>query len=85
MRSARDVLERAGVMCLGLAARAAGARAEDQGARRDALALFKYAQNGNDVTVIGPILAEESIAIVKTYFDKKVVGESNRCRIALHI
>ena len=47
--------------------------------------VFKYAQNGNDVTVIGPILAEESIPIVKTYFDKKVVEEANRCRIALQI
>jgi tRNA(Arg) A34 adenosine deaminase TadA len=47
--------------------------------------VFKYAQNGNDVTVIGPILAEESIPIVKTYFDKKVVAEANRCRIALQI
>jgi hypothetical protein len=35
--------------------------------------------------VIGPILAEESIPIVKTYFDKKVVEEANRCRIAFHI
>ena len=47
--------------------------------------VFKYAQNGNDVTVIGPILAEESIPIVKTYFDKKVVEEANRCRIAFRI
>ena len=47
--------------------------------------VFKYAQNGNDVTVIGPILDEESIPIVKTYFDKKVVEEAARCRIALHI
>jgi tRNA(Arg) A34 adenosine deaminase TadA len=47
--------------------------------------VFKYAQSANDVTVIGPILAEESIPIVKTYFDKKVVEESNRCRIALHM
>jgi tRNA(Arg) A34 adenosine deaminase TadA len=44
--------------------------------------VFKYAQNGNDVTVIGPMLAEESIPIVKTYFDRKVVEEANRCRIA---
>jgi tRNA(Arg) A34 adenosine deaminase TadA len=47
--------------------------------------VFKYAQNGNDVTVIGPILAEESIPIVKTYFDRKVVEEANRCRIAFQI
>jgi hypothetical protein len=46
--------------------------------------VFKYAQNGSGVTVIGPILAEESIPIVKTYFDKKVVEEANRCRIAFH-
>jgi len=47
--------------------------------------VFKYAQNGNDVTVIGPILAEESIPIVKTYFDVKVAAEAKRCRVALHI
>ena len=47
--------------------------------------VFKYAQNGNDVTVIGPILADESIPIVKTYFDKKVAAEASRCRIALQI
>ena len=47
--------------------------------------VFKYAQDGNDVTVIGPILAEESIPIVKTYFEKKVVEEANRCRIAHQI
>jgi len=46
--------------------------------------VFKYARNGNDVTVIGPILAEESIPILKSYSDK-AVAEANRCRIALGI